>query len=132
MNAIIRSVAEEAPALQADKDGFFEIEGDYTFKLEHEGTTIGVSADCTRTYLADNKDTPPAWRIFHDWDRTEHHMPADWSPERVVETFRWFLRGEEKGESYGISAGKRQIRNAISELRDLGIGTVLLPRAEEE
>ena len=59
-------------------------------------------------------------------------MPADWPPERVIETFRWYLKGVEAGESHGVKRGKRQIQDAISELRELGIGTVLLPRAEDE
>lgn len=130
MSAIIQAVAERSTTVPTDEEGFIEIKGDYTAALEHEGMEPKVSLDGCRSYLMDDPSTPPAWRIFHDHDRTRMHMPADWSPERVRETFLWYLKGEAAGESYGVKMGKRQIQDAISELRELGIGTVLLPSVD--
>jgi hypothetical protein len=96
------------------------IEGDYTAKLEH--AVVVEERYANRMYLEDVPSSPPAWRIFHDCDRTKFHMPAEWPAERVRETFLWYLRGEQEGEEYGIKMGKRQIKESIEALRKLGIG----------
>jgi hypothetical protein len=109
-----------------------EIEGDYFARMEHVGLLNKVSVDGLRTYADDDPETPAAWRIYYDCDRTQWHMPAEWAAERVKETFLWYLRGEKEGERFGIKKGKSDIKYAIAELRELGIGTLLLPTPVED
>jgi hypothetical protein len=106
--------------------------GDWTARMEHVGTDWKTSVDGLRSYRIDDPSSPPAWRICYHHDRTDMHMPADWSEERVKTTWDWYQRGENDGEKHGIKLGKNQVSNAVSMLRDLGIGTVLLPSTTEE
>jgi hypothetical protein len=124
------AIAPAQPRMQPNDEGFYELQGNYTFRMGRKATKRVFSEVNDYSYIDDDEASAEAWRIFHD-GYTDMHMPADWSPERVKETFEWYLRGEKAGEEYGIKLGKNQVSNAVEMLRDLGIGTVLLPAAVE-
>lgn len=119
-----------APALQPDEDGFIRLQGDWTIKLEPEETTLELSMDCSRTYLKPVEGTPPVWRLLYDWDSLDICFPPTMEPAKVAELVSWYSKGLDTGYDRGKSAGRKQhqdeIKDAVSTLRYLGIGTKLL------
>jgi hypothetical protein len=57
-------------------------------------------------------------------------MPAEWTEDHVRATWGWYQDGIKLGERLGRIDGRNEVSNAVSTLRSLGIGTVLLPNAD--